>query len=237
MYFVYQIINLINNKKYFGSTNDIERRWREHKSDSNNINSPHYNYPMQQAFRKYGLENFKFEVLPCEFKTRYDAEEYEQEMIIKYNTYGHNGYNQTIQTHNALTDGAIREGLKNRIIGININNPDDDKKIFSSVTETAKELNTDRHSVSKCAQGQTRYSYVKGYILRYLDENDNIIEPDLTSEQVLDEYNKKNPVINGERHNIKEWCEIYKISTASYYKRIKKGLSVIEALTKPKKGE
>ena len=118
MYFVYQITNLINNKKYFGSTNDIQRRWREHKSHSSNINSHDYNYPLQQAFRKYGIENFEFRILPEEFETRYDAEEYEQKMIIKYNTYGHDGYNQTIQTHNALTDGTIRESLKNKIIGI-----------------------------------------------------------------------------------------------------------------------
>ena len=213
----------------------LQRRWREHKSDSNNVNSPHYNYPLQQSFRKYGLENFEFKSLQ-EFETRYDAEEYEQQMIIKYDTYGHGGYNQTIQTHNAFTDGTIRDGLKNKIIGIDINNPDN-RKFFSSVTEAAKELGTDRHSIAKCAQGQTRYSYVKGYILRYADKNNNIIEPKLTSQQALDEYNRKNPLINGERHNIKEWCEIYNISTTSYYKRIKKGLSVIDALTKPKKGE
>lgn len=235
MYYVYQITNLINNKKYFGSTNDVIRRWREHKINSNNIKSCAYNYPLQKAFRKYGINNFKFEILPKEFSTRYDAEEYEQSMIIQYDTYGHNGYNQTIQTHNALTDEIIRNSLKNRIIAIDINNPNN-KRIFSSVTETAKELQTDRGSVSKCACGNVRYSKVKGYILRYLDDNDNIIEPKLTSKQVLEEYNRKNPLINGIRHNIKEWCKIYKISEASYYNRIKKGLSVIEALTKPKKG-
>lgn len=236
MYFVYQITNLINNKKYFGSTNDTDRRWREHKSNSNNLNSHAYNYPLQQAFRKYGIENFIFEVLPQVFNTRYEAEEYEQEMIIKYDTYGHNGYNQTLQTHNAFTDETIREELKRKIIGIDINNPDN-KRIFSSVTEAAKELNTNRQSISKCAQGQIRYSHVKGYILRYINKNGDIIEPELTSEQVLNEYNRKNPVINGERHNITEWCKIYNISTATYYKRIKKGLNEIEALIKPKKGE
>ena len=235
MYFVYQITNLINNKKYFGSTNDIQRRWREHKSHSSNINSHDYNYPLQQAFRKYGVENFEFKILPEEFETRYDAEEYEQKMIIKYNTYGHDGYNQTIQTHNALTDGTIRESLKNKIIGIDINNPNN-KKYFSSVTEAAKELHTDRCSVSRCAQGQVRYSNIKGYILRYLDKNNNIIEPKLTSQQVLNEYNEKNPIINGERHTITEWCKIYNITRQTYYYRIRKGWSIIDALTKKKKG-
>lgn len=233
-YYVYQITNLINNKKYFGSTNNVERRWREHKSNSLNSNSHHYNYPLQQAFRKYGLENFKFERLPEIFNTRYTAEERERELIIQYDTIGHNGYNQTIETHNAFTDGTLREGLKNKIIAIDINNPSN-TQVFASVTETASFFGTDRHSISKCAQGIARYSKVKEHIFRYLDDNNQIIEPELTSQQVLNEYNRTNPIINGERHNITEWCKIYGISKNAYYKRINKGYSIIEAITIPKK--
>lgn len=236
MYFVYKITNIINNKKYFGSTNDTERRWREHKSHSQNINSTNYNYPLQKALRKYGISNFLFEILPQKFNTRYEAEEYEKEMIIKYNTYGHDGYNQTFETHNALTDGLIRDKLKNKIIGFNLNNIKD-TLIFSSVSDAARAMKTERGSISKCANGNPRYTNVKGYIWRYLDQNDNIIECDTTIQQVIEEYNRKNPIINGERHTIKEWCSIYNISTASYYYRIKQGWSIIDALTRPKKGE
>lgn len=234
-FYVYQITNLINNKKYFGSTNNIKRRWKEHKSDSQNSNSPHYNYPLQLAFRKYGIENFKLEQLSKEFSTRYDAEEYEHELILKYDTVGHNGYNQIIETHNALTDGKIRQKLSNKIIAINIDNPNE-KILYNSVSEAAKSVQTERKSISQCAKGEKRYSKVKNYIFRYVDENGNIIEPILTSEQVLKDYNEKNPVIDGKRHNIKEWCQIYGISTASFYKRIKKGYSIIDAITMPKKG-
>ena len=30
MYGVYQIVNKVNGKMYFGSSNDVYRRWREH---------------------------------------------------------------------------------------------------------------------------------------------------------------------------------------------------------------
>lgn len=41
--------------------------------------------------------------------------------------------------------------------------------------------------------------------------------------------------INGEYHNFKDWCKIYGISTPCAYKRIKKGMSKIEAITTPKR--
>lgn len=87
----------------------------------------------------------------------------------------------------------------------------------------------------KCRNGEVRYSNVGGYIWREIDEDGNIIENNLLVQDLINDYNIKNPVINGVRHNIKEWCEIYKISTTSVYKRIKKGMSVIEAITTSKK--
>lgn len=233
MYSVYKITNLVNGKMYFGSSNDCERRWREHKSNSNNINSSAYDYPLQRAFRKYGIENFLFENVKNDFLSRLDAENFEHEMIEKYQTTGHQGYNQTSNTHNALSDDEIRNLLKNNIVAINIET--EEKLYFDSVTEAAKYFQTDRGSISKCAHGDTRYSKVKNNIFRYVDKNKNILEPEhLTSNTVLEKYNNENPLINGERHSISEWCQIYNISRVSYYKRLKKGMDVVEALTTPK---
>lgn len=77
---------------------------------------------------------------------------------------------------------------------------------------------------------------MKGYIFRALDLNGNIIENNILIEDKIKEYNDTNPLINGERHNIVEWCKIYNISPTSFYKRRKKGMSVIDAITMPKKG-
>ena len=59
---IYCITNLINNKKYIGQSANIESRWKEHKlkpfrkcTDKNKC--------LYRAIRKYGLDNFKFEVI------------------------------------------------------------------------------------------------------------------------------------------------------------------------------
>ena len=55
--YLYQITNLINNKVYIGQTNNITKRWSNHKC----CNSP--DMVIAKAIKKYGIENFKFEVL------------------------------------------------------------------------------------------------------------------------------------------------------------------------------
>lgn len=68
----------------------------------------------------------------------------------------------------------------------------------------------------------------------WVRSNKNIIFNSI--EDKIKEYNNTNPLINGERHNIKEWCKIFNISTNSFYKRKNKGIDTISALTMPKKG-
>ena len=74
-------------------------------------------------------------------------------------------------------------------------------------------------------------------IFRKIDEYGNIIEiPNTpTIDEKLKEFNEKYPLINGERHNITEWCKIYNISTGSFYTRRKTGMGIIEAITTPKR--
>ena len=60
---IYIIKNKINGKQYVGKTIDFSRRMSEHKSESFNPNRQGYNYPIHAAIRKYGVENFIYEVL------------------------------------------------------------------------------------------------------------------------------------------------------------------------------
>lgn len=85
---IYKIENLINHKCYIGQSVDIKRRWRQHKTVCSEGTR---DYPLYRAFKKYGLENFSFEVL--EECPREALNEREQYYIEKYNAYN-NGYNQ-----------------------------------------------------------------------------------------------------------------------------------------------
>ena len=55
--YVYKITNKINNKLYIGITNDYKKRWSNHKC----CNSP--NMVIARAIKKYGVDNFVFEIL------------------------------------------------------------------------------------------------------------------------------------------------------------------------------
>jgi group I intron endonuclease len=55
---IYKIINHINGKYYVGSTEDSCRRWKEHKSAL--VAGRHYSPHLQNAWNKYGEENFAF---------------------------------------------------------------------------------------------------------------------------------------------------------------------------------
>ena len=62
---IYKITNKINQKCYIGKSIDIEQRFKKHKTNAlwKSDKNFKYNYPLYQAFRKYGIENFSFEIL------------------------------------------------------------------------------------------------------------------------------------------------------------------------------
>lgn len=58
---IYSITNIINNKIYYGSSINCERRWKEHNTKLKRNN--HHNIHLQRAWNKYGESNFKFEII------------------------------------------------------------------------------------------------------------------------------------------------------------------------------
>jgi len=58
---IYKIENKVNGKMYIGSSKNIENRWKQHKSLLR-INK-HHSQHLQYAWKKYGEECFKFEVI------------------------------------------------------------------------------------------------------------------------------------------------------------------------------
>ena len=55
---IYRITNLVNGKTYIGQSIDIKRRFSEHRCISHESN-----IHLKRALKKYGKENFKYEVL------------------------------------------------------------------------------------------------------------------------------------------------------------------------------
>lgn len=89
---IYCYTNLVNNKKYIGQTINPKKRFNQHKSSAFNEKDSEYNSPLHRAFRKYGYENFKYEVL-IENNEIDILNELEIYFIKKYNSQIPNGYN------------------------------------------------------------------------------------------------------------------------------------------------
>ena len=93
-FFIYQYLNLINNKVYIGQTNNIDRRIREHKSNAFNPKSINYNNVIHKAIRKYGYENFEISILET-FEGTYEQANLKESFWIKkkHSLVTENGYN------------------------------------------------------------------------------------------------------------------------------------------------
>jgi group I intron endonuclease len=58
---IYRIINSANGKIYIGSSIDLDRRRKQHFVEL--LKDEHCNSHLQNAYNKYGKENFTFEIL------------------------------------------------------------------------------------------------------------------------------------------------------------------------------
>lgn len=55
--YIYSITNLLNGHMYIGKTNNLKRRWNQHKSGRGGTTI------LSKAINKYGLENFLFDII------------------------------------------------------------------------------------------------------------------------------------------------------------------------------
>lgn len=90
---IYCFTNNINNKKYIGQTINPSQRYNAHKSNYNNKNNNEYNSLIHQAFRKYGFENFTYEILVKNINDIELLNQLEVYYIKHLNTQIPNGYN------------------------------------------------------------------------------------------------------------------------------------------------
>ncbi len=91
MHHIYKIENLINGKVYIGQTNNISKRWSDHRAAAKHNRPPQI---IHYAFIKYGLNNFIFDILASCVGID-EANDLEATTIAQYNSYK-NGYKVVI---------------------------------------------------------------------------------------------------------------------------------------------
>ena len=99
MHYIYKYTNKLNGKSYIGQTNNLQKRFNGHKSEAFNPNASGYNLPFHCAIRKYGIDNFTYEVL--EEIADGESQGFIDDREIYFIGYYHsltteNGYNLTI---------------------------------------------------------------------------------------------------------------------------------------------
>ncbi len=99
MTYIYKFTNKINGHCYIGQTNNLQKRYNGHKSESFNEKASGYWLPFHCAIRKYGIENFDYEVLEeiADEESQDFINEREKFFIAYYHSLkDENGYNVTI---------------------------------------------------------------------------------------------------------------------------------------------
>lgn len=105
---IYRIINHLNGHSYVGQSQDIARRWKDHR---NRYRWTEYQqYPLHRAFLKYGLEHFTFEILE---ECSVEELNIRESAWIKYYDSINNGYNINDGGHTRpLAPSYVYEAIK-----------------------------------------------------------------------------------------------------------------------------
>jgi group I intron endonuclease len=131
---VYKATNKINGKAYIGQTcRSLTRRRNEHKRAALDDK---YKSPFHEAMRKYGVDNFEWEIL-AERKTTRSLDRAEARLIRKYKSHcKENGYNLT-------SGGHVLRGRKNPFYGQK--HTDEVKKLISETNKGRPGHNKGKH--------------------------------------------------------------------------------------------
>jgi group I intron endonuclease len=90
IYSIYRFVNLSNGKCYIGYTSNIENRLLNHKTSFKRKDNAFY-----RALRKYGWDNFSFDIIYQSTDGEYCQNIMESFFIREHNSYGATGYNST----------------------------------------------------------------------------------------------------------------------------------------------
>jgi hypothetical protein len=163
---VYKVTNKVNDKIYIGQSIDIERRWNQHKYGKGSL-------LLRNAIRKYGLENFSFEIIE-KFEIESKDElinillEAEQKWLNFYKSYNNeSGYNLnrlSKPNHTKKRDEDFRKKIsiikiENNHCGKGVIQYDHNGKVvknWKSAAQIERELKLKAENISACCLGKQK---------------------------------------------------------------------------------
>lgn len=151
---IYKITNLLNGKMYIGQSVDIEKRWSTHKAELKN--NYHYNIHLQNAWNKYGEENFEFSIVEeCNIDQLNQREIY---WISNFDSY-ENGYNLT-------SGGGNTESFSKSVIQFDC--VGNELARYASISEAETSTGICYSQISECCSHKRKTA--GGYIWQYAED-------------------------------------------------------------------
>ena len=150
---IYKITNKKNNHCYIGQSKNIEKRWSNHIYHDKSKDE----YPLYRAFKKYGINNFIFEIIEeCTLK---ELNEKEQYYIKLYQP----EYNQTVGVDYNIVSKKLTYQEVQKIQQILIT----DKEGNISHQDLANEYGVHKDTIRDINVGRTWYNDELSYPLHY----------------------------------------------------------------------
>lgn len=155
-------IHNISNGIYIGQSSNINRRFLQHKKEL--IGNYHINKHLQNAWNKYGENNFTFEIIEeCPIDKLNEREIY----WIQYYDSFKNGYNNTL--------GGEGQRLLEKIPILCLN----DGLVYTIISDIENKYNVINGNVIKCCNGKRRYCgkdvYGNPLVFRYYHNGDKLL--------------------------------------------------------------
>lgn len=175
---IYQITNLINGKSYVGQSKNLKERLKAHKCISKEAN-----VPLKRAYEKYGIENFKFEIIEyCDEKELDEREIYYiAERNPEYNlTSGGCGapnHMVTEETKNKLREASRNwwNGLdaeaKEKIIKNNLKGPSKGHNVSKETREKLRQCNLGKKQTKETIE-KRKQTFINKKMNGYVQTNE-----------------------------------------------------------------
>ncbi len=226
---IYEIRNKLNGKRYIGSSIDIEKRWKGHKRDlkAGNHGNPH----LQNAFNKYGIENFLFMELEEIKGDKSSLYKREQEYLDKWLSTG------SLYNISSIAIGTCLKGELNGMYGKYHTQKTRDKmsvnknkyyETHEGPRKGQKVTKETRAKQSKAKSGKNHPMYGKKQSQETCDKRSKALMGHEVSEKTRarqskansnpsDELRKKNGITNiGNEYNVKTYPAFYNESTNEF---------------------
>lgn len=167
---IYKITNKINGKAYIGKSTDIEYRWKQHLL---NINKQNFQYALTCALRKYGKDNFEWEIV--ERCSENELDDKEIFYIKKFDTFVGDGYGWG---YNMTRGGDGQNGVGVQVYQYSLDG--EYMACFNSIEEASNKTRSSASGIVNCcarrrkSAGGFMWSYAQMEVMPPYKHNNNV---------------------------------------------------------------